>query len=198
MSSESAKDKVKDKVLVPITLTTAFLRGEKTLPQKQRNMIALGLYGFASALVISLIITYYNTWYLRGILEMSDTVANTIFSYSTAAGSIGMLLAVIVGGAYSDDFRSRYGNRAPFMLAGTVIAGLMLYMVPVIATIFPRDFLVILFPLAFFIAYAGLGLGSSPTNALLSELFTREQTLRLNPNINSGKRRAYIRFINIC
>ncbi|MCK4848036.1 MAG: MFS transporter, partial [Candidatus Heimdallarchaeota archaeon] len=175
MSSESTKDTVKDKVLAPITLTTAFLRGEKTLSQKQRNMIALGLYGFASALVISLIIVYYTNWYLRGILEMSDTLASTIFSYSTAAGSIGMLLAVIIGGAYSDDFRSKYGNRAPFMLAGTLIAGFMLFLIPVIATIFPRDFLIVLFPLAFFIAYGGLGLGSSPTNALLSELFTKEQ-----------------------
>ncbi|MHA1207410.1 MAG: MFS transporter, partial [Candidatus Hodarchaeales archaeon] len=175
MSSDSAKDNIKDKVMAPITLTTAFLRSEKSLSQKNRNMIAIGLYGFASALVVSLIITYYNTWYLRGMLEMSDTLANTIFSYSTAAGSIGMLIAVIIGGAYSDDFRSKYGNRAPFMLAGTIIAGLMLYLIPVIATIFPRGALIFLFPLAFFVAYGGLGLGSSPTNALISELFTREQ-----------------------
>jgi MFS family permease len=175
MSSKSAKDNIKGKVMAPFTLTTAFLRSEKSLSQKNRNMIAIGLYGFASALIVSLIITYYNTRYLRGMLEMTDTVANTIFSYSTAAGSIGMLLAVIIGGAYSDDFRSKYGARAPFMLAGTVIAGLMLFIVPIIATIFPRDFLIVLFPLAFFIAYGGLGLGSSPTYALLSELFTKEQ-----------------------
>ncbi len=175
MSSESTKDIVKDKVLAPLTLTTAILRGEKTLSQKNRNVIAIGLYGFASALIISLIIVYYTNWYLRGILEMSKTLANTIFGYSTAAGSVGMLLAVIVGGAYSDDFRSKYGARAPFMLAGTLIAGFMLFLIPVIATIFPRDFLIVLFPLAFFVAYGGLGLGSSPTNALLSELFTKEQ-----------------------
>ena len=178
MSADAAKDMVKDTVdtvLSPITYTTAFLRGEKSLSQKNRNMIAIGLYGFASALVVSLVITYYNTWYLRGMLEIEDTLANTIFSYSTAAGAIGMLLAVVIGGAYSDDFRSKYGARAPFMLAGTVVAGLMLYMVPIFATIFPRSFLIVLFPLSFFLAYAGLGLVSSPTNALLSELFTKEQ-----------------------
>ncbi|MHA1932689.1 MAG: MFS transporter [Promethearchaeota archaeon] len=178
MSADADKGLVKDTVdavLSPITLTTAILRGEKTLSQKNRNMIAIGLYGFASALVVSLVITYYNTLYLREMLGIVDTLANTIFSYSTAAGAIGMLLAVVIGGAYSDDFRSKYGARAPFMLAGTVVAGLMLYMVPIIATIFPRDFLIVLFPLAFAGAYAGLGLGSSPTNALLSELFTKEQ-----------------------
>ncbi|MHA1946785.1 MAG: MFS transporter [Candidatus Hodarchaeales archaeon] len=178
MSADAAKGLVKDTVdtvLSPITLTTAILRGEKTLSQKNRNMIAIGLYGFASALVVSLVITYYNTLYLRGMLEIEDTLANSIFSYSTAAGAIGMLLAVIIGGAYSDDFRSKYGARAPFMLAGTIIAGLMLFSIPIIATIFPRGALIFLFPLAFALAYAGLGLGSSPTNALLSELFTKEQ-----------------------
>lgn len=174
-----SKDSPIDKVLSPITMTTAFLRREKTISQKQRNMIALGLYGFASALVVSLVITYYHSRYLLDWLNIEITLANSIFSYSTAAGSIGMLIAVIVGGAYSDDYRSKYGARAPFMLAGAVICGLMLYMVPILATLFSsegeRDLLLFLFPMAFFFAYAGLGLGSSPTNALLSELFTKEQ-----------------------
>ena len=165
-----------EKALSPITaVSTAILREGVPLSQKNRNMLAIGLSGFKSALIVSLVITYFNTWYLRGTLEIEETLGNTIFSYSTAAGSIGLLLAVIVGGAISDDYRSKYGARAPFILGGTLIAGFMIFAIPIFATIFPKSLLIIIFPLVFFIAYAGLGLGASPANALLSELFTREQ-----------------------
>ncbi|PWI48538.1 hypothetical protein CEE45_06540 [Candidatus Heimdallarchaeota archaeon B3_Heim] len=165
-----------DKVLSPITIvSTVILREGKSIPQKYRNMIAIGLYGFASALLVSLVLVYLNTWYLQGTLGVDKTIAGTIFSYSAAAGSIGLLLAVVVGGAFSDDYRSKYGARAPFMLTGTLITGGVLFLVPLFVSIFPESFYIILFPLLFFIIDAGIGLGSSPTNALLSELFTREQ-----------------------
>ncbi len=165
-----------DKVLSPFTtVTTAILREGKSIPQKYRNMVSLGLYGFANSLIVSLIILYYNDDYLQVHLEISKAVANSIWSYSTAAGSIGLLIAVIVGGAYSDDFRSKFGARAPFILGGSLLAGGMISLIPFFATILPRDFLLVVFPACFFIAYIGLGIGSSPTNALLSELFTREQ-----------------------
>ncbi len=164
------------KVLSPITtVSTAILREGKSIPQKYRNMIALGLHSFSNALIVSLIILYYNDDYMQVHLEISKSMANSIWSYSTMAGSIGLLLAVIVGGAYSDDHRSKYGARAPFILTGAIIAGIMISLIPFFATILPRDFLVVVFPTVFFIAYIGLGIGSSPKLALLSELFTREQ-----------------------
>ncbi|MHA1993978.1 MAG: MFS transporter [Candidatus Hodarchaeales archaeon] len=165
-----------DKVLSPITsVSTAILREGKSIPQKYRNMVSLGLYGFANSLIVSLIILYYNDDYLQLHLGISKAASNSIWSYSTAAGSIGLLIAVIIGGAYSDDFRSKYGARAPFILGGSLLAGGMITLIPIFATILPRGFLIVIFPLCFFIAYIGLGIGSSPTNALLSELFTREQ-----------------------
>ncbi|MHA1978203.1 MAG: MFS transporter [Candidatus Hodarchaeales archaeon] len=164
-----------DKVLSPITtVSTAILREGKSIPQKYRNMISIGLYGFSNAVIVSLVLLFFQK-YMIIRLEMDGTLAASIFSYSIATGSIGLLLAVIVGGAYSDDFRSKYGARAPFIVGGSLLAGGMLILVPISATIFPRNFLIVIFPLIFFFAYIGLGIGSSPTNALLSELFTREQ-----------------------
>ncbi|MFW9779620.1 MAG: MFS transporter [Candidatus Heimdallarchaeota archaeon] len=158
-----------------IDKTTELLRIRFPLKQKYRNLIAIGLYGFLSAFFISLILTYYNTWYLRPTLGLDETHANTIFSYSTAAGSVGLLLTVIIGGAFSDDFRSRYGARAPFILAGTTISGATIFLVPIAGELFPIESLIIIFPGLFFIIYVGLGLGSSPAYALMSELFTRDQ-----------------------
>jgi MFS family permease len=155
--------------------TTELLRLEIPISKKYRNMVAIGLYGFVSAFLISIILAYFNTLYLRGTLGFDKTGADTIFSYSTAAGSIGLLITVIIGGAYSDDFRSRFGARVPFILGGCLLAGLMILFLPIAGEIFPNSSLIVVFPILFFLLYVGLGLGSSPANALISELFTKDQ-----------------------
>ncbi|MFX1538601.1 MAG: MFS transporter [Promethearchaeota archaeon] len=155
-------------------LTTQELR-ERFLSQKIRNIIALGIFGTANAVIVAFIIAYFNLRYLQEFLELSSDLAETIFSYSIAAGSIGFLGTVIIGGAFSDDYRSKYGARAPYILAGSLLAGIMLLLTPIFAGTANDDLKIILFPLCFFLIYVGLGLASSPNGALLSELFTKEQ-----------------------
>ncbi len=155
-------------------LTTDFLRTQ-SISQKNRNTIAIGLYAFIGAMNLGLILAHYNGLYLQSFLGLAKTPADILFSYSTAAGSIGLLLAAIVGGAISDDYRSKYGARAPFILLGCVLTGSLLVITPIIGDITPDEFRVVMLPICFFIMYVGMGLGFSPTNALLSELFTKEQ-----------------------
>ena len=155
-------------------LTTQELQ-TRFLSQKIRNIIALGIFGTANAVIVAFIIAYFNLRYLQGFLELPTELAETIFSYSIAAGSIGFLATVIIGGAFSDDFRSKYGARAPYILGGSLLAGLMLLVTPIFAGTANEDLMIILFPLCFFLIYVGLGLASSPHGALLSELFTKEQ-----------------------
>jgi MFS family permease len=155
-------------------LTTQELQ-TRFLSQKIRNIIALGIFGTANAVIVAFIIAYFNLRYLQEILELSPELAETIFSYSIAAGSIGFLATVIIGGAFSDDFRSKYGARAPYILGGSLLAGIMLLLTPIFAGTANEDLMIVLFPLCFFLVYVGLGLASSPHGALLSELFTKEQ-----------------------
>lgn len=155
-------------------LTTDFLR-KRTIKQKNRNAIAIGLYAFIGALILALILTHYNLIYLQDFLGLEKASSDILFSYSTGAGAIGLLIAAIVGGAISDDYRSKYGGRAPFILLGCVLTGIMLIVTPIFGATTPNDFLVVILPICFFLVYVGLGLGFSPTNALLSELFTKEQ-----------------------
>lgn len=155
--------------------TTELLKLEFPISKKYRNLLAIGLYGFISAFLISIILAYFTKLYLRDTLLIDETMANTIFSYSTAAGSIGLLITVIIGGAYSDDFRSKFGARAPFILGGCLISGLMIFVVPIAGDFFPNSSLLVVFPILFFFIYVGLGLASSPANALISELFTKTQ-----------------------
>ncbi|MFX0125204.1 MAG: MFS transporter [Candidatus Hodarchaeota archaeon] len=155
-------------------LTTEELR-ERFLSQKIRNIIALGVFGTANAVIAAFIIAYFNLRYLQDFLKLSSELAETIFSYSIAAGSVGFLGTVIIGGAFSDDYRSKYGARAPYILGGCILAGIMLLLTPIFAGTANEDLMIILFPLCFFLIYVGLGLASSPNGALLSELFTKEQ-----------------------
>ncbi len=155
-------------------LTTQELR-ERFLSKKIRNIVALGIFGTANAVIAAFIIAYFNLEYLQKFLKLSSELAETIFSYSIAAGSIGFLGTVIVGGAFSDDYRSKYGARAPYILGGSLLAGIMLLLTPIFAGTANEDLMIILFPLCFFLIYVGLGLASSPNGALLSELFTKEQ-----------------------
>jgi len=160
-------------------LTTEELREKRLLSQKVRNIFALGIFGTANAIFIAFIIAYFKLSYLEGSntfgLGLTRELAETIFSYSIAAGSIGFLGTVIIGGAFSDDYRSKYGARAPYILGGSLLAGLMLLLTPIFAGTVDDDLLVIIFPMCFFLIYVGLGLASSPHGALLSELFTKEQ-----------------------
>ena len=160
-------------------LTTEELRETRNLNQKVRNVVALGIFGTANAVLIAFIIAYFNLSYLQGSdtfgLDLSQELAETIFSYSIAAGSIGFLGTVIIGGAFSDDYRSKYGARAPYILGGSLLAGIMLLLTPIFAGTADEDLMVILFPFCFFFVYVGLGLASSPHGALLSELFNKEQ-----------------------
>ncbi len=157
-------------------LTTEYLRETRSASQKIRNIVAMGFFATANAVIISFIIAYFNTAYLQGLLELEVSVAETIFSYSIAAGSVAFLVTVIVGGAFSDDYRSKYGARAPFILGGCLLAGVMLIITPIFAgSTSDTELMKILFPVCFFLIYVGLGLASSPYGALLSELFTKEQ-----------------------
>jgi MFS family permease len=156
-------------------LTTEEVREQKSTMQKIRNVLALGLFSTANAVIVAFIIAHFNLSYLQGLLGLEPELAETIFSYSVAAGSLGFLCTVIIGGAFSDDYRSNYGARAPYILAGCSVAGLMLLLTPIFAGGAEKDLMIILFPVCFFLIYVGLGLATSPVGALLSELFTKEQ-----------------------
>lgn len=160
-------------------LTTEELREKRNTRQKIRNVCALGIFSTANAVILAFIIAYFNVAYLQGTsgfgLGLSPELAETIFSYSVAAGSIGFLGTVIIGGAFSDDYRSKYGARAPFILLGSILAGVMLVLTPVFAGLANQELLLLVFPVCFFLIYVGLGLATSPTGALLSELFTKDQ-----------------------
>jgi MFS family permease len=156
-------------------LTTEELREKRTTTQKIRNVLAMGVFATATSIIIAFIIAYFNISYLQGTLGLEREIAETIFSYSVAAGSIGFLGTVIIGGAFSDDYRSKYGARAPYILGGSLLAGFMLILTPIFAGNADQDLMTILFPVCFLLVYVGLGLASSPYGALLSELFTKKQ-----------------------
>ena len=104
------------------------------------------LYGENQAFVINVVLSGINTLFYLGTL--------------------------IVAGTYSDNLRTRFGNRLPIVLFGALLAGASL-----IAGMFTSS---INFPLfIFLIIYIGKAIGFgcifAPSQALISELFTKDE-----------------------
>ncbi|MHA2203892.1 MAG: hypothetical protein ACW991_09400, partial [Candidatus Hodarchaeales archaeon] len=85
MSVEKSNDDPRERKERFKFLTTQELR-ERFLSQKVRNIFALGVFGTANAVIVAFIIAYFNLRYLQEFLELSSELAETIFSYSIAAG----------------------------------------------------------------------------------------------------------------
>ncbi len=135
------------------------------------TVIGMGTFSIGFGYLEVFLISYLVEW-LQVFLKMSPSDAGFVYSLSMASGSIGLLSSVIVMGAWSDDYRSRFGNRAPFIVAGSLGAGLLLIIAPII--IAPWN-AVIVVPLIMGLVNIALGAAISPHGALLSELFTRKE-----------------------
>ncbi len=155
--------------------TTSEVRGRffRVLGKLRFFLTVLGMSTFSIGLgyLEVFLISYLVEW-LQTHLSLSSSEAGFIYSLSMASGSLGLLSSVIVMGAWSDDFRSRFGNRVPFILVGSIGAGFLLLLAPLL--IAPWNAFVVV-PLIMGLVNVALGAAISPHGALLSELFTRKE-----------------------
>ncbi len=135
------------------------------------TVIGMGTFSIGFGYLEVFLISYLVEW-LQTYLQLSSSDAGFVYSLSMASGSIGLLSSVIVMGAWSDDFRSRFGNRAPFIFMGSFGAGVLLIITPFIVA--PWN-VVIVVPLVMGLVNVALGAAISPHGALLSELFTMKE-----------------------
>ena len=98
-----------------------------------------------------------------------------VFSTVRTLSTIVFMIALVVGGAISDDVRSRFGNRAPMILFGAIIAGIGYASFPILAR--GNNFAIVLLvsSIIFVVIHIGLGFALAPDYALISELFIKEE-----------------------
>jgi MFS family permease len=115
----------------------------------------------------------YACTFLEGdpaLLSQSKT-----FSIIRTVSSIAFMISLVVGGAISDDIRSRFGNRVPMILFGSIIAGIGYILLPIFVRGNNEFYIIIISILIYIMIYTGLGFGLAPDYALISELFTKEE-----------------------
>ena len=101
--------------------------------------------------------------------------ANTSYTIMIVLSTVAFMFALVVGGAISDDIRSRFGNRVPMILLGSIIAGLGYVLLPIILIGNNVFYILLVGNIVYIIINIGLGFALAPDYALISELFTKEE-----------------------
>lgn len=107
-----------------------------------------------------------------------DTAAATatfVYSALKTISVVAFMFALIIGGAISDDLRTRFGNRVPMIMLGATIAGIGYIILPYIVVGNNPDYILVAGGLTYIFIYTGLGFALAPEYALISELFTKEE-----------------------
>ena len=145
------------------------------------TIIAISLFFAAFNLTI-----FYKTFLLIRLLcspaifsctsDPSQTgIANTSHLIMIVTSTIAFMFALVVGGAISDDIRSRFGNRVPMILFGAIIAGLGYVVLPIILVGNNIIYIMVVGNIIYIIINIGLGFALAPDYALISELFIKEE-----------------------
>lgn len=112
-----------------------------------------------------------------GVTNNSGAMASEaqVFSIIRTVATIAFMISLVVGGAISDDIRSRFGNRVPMIILGALIAGIGYASVPVLVRGNNYWLVLVLGSLIYIVIHIGLGFALAPDYALISELFTKEE-----------------------
>lgn len=104
----------------------------------------------------------------------ANTQATSTFNLIRTIQQLVFLTSLIVGGAISDDLRTKFGNRAPMILGGAILAATGYALAPFLLMI-GTDLAVFSGSLAYLFIGVGIGFALAPDYSLVSELFTREE-----------------------
>jgi MFS family permease len=139
-------------------------RGEDERPLKGREkrlLALLGLPTFGLALSIGTVTTYVP------LLARQFTGSTAVIGLVIAAEGLVALFVPIAAGAWSDQLRTRFGGRLPFLAAGAPVVGLTVASLGFMNSLAPLALLVFVFFIAYYAAY-------EPYRALYPDLLTAD------------------------
>ncbi len=145
------------------------------------TIVAISLFFAAFNLTI-----FYKTFLLVKFLCSPDIfscianpsnsgLANTIYLIMIVTSTIAFMIALVVGGAISDDIRSRFGNRVPMIFLGSIIAGLGYIVLPILVVSDNVLYVFLAGNFVYIFINIGLGFALASDYALISELFVKEE-----------------------
>ncbi|MFX0094849.1 MAG: MFS transporter [Candidatus Hodarchaeota archaeon] len=132
-----------------------------------KAMIGWGLFSVGVSLV-----TVWESFYLEEYMQTQANLATDAFGIVIAVGGLTYIVAAILAGIFSDSIRTPLGQRIPFIILAAICAGIVLFGAFPILTYFQLG--LIGFCVVVGIVHFFLGVGASPWNAILSDLFTKK------------------------
>jgi MFS family permease len=156
---------------------------KKTTKQIVFTVLAISMFFGAFNLTILLDSVFINKFLCSPInlactgdsSHPNNIAATQIFSILKVIMITTFMFALIIGGAISDDLRTRFGNRVPMIMFGAIIAGIGYMILPIVVRGSNQPLLIITAALVYILIYTGLGFALAPEYALISELFTKEE-----------------------
>jgi MFS family permease len=137
-------------------------RSTRALRRDEKRLLAvLGLPTFGLALAITLVSTY--------VSKIAHGLTSSTIEIGVIVGAEGFvaLFVPLIAGTWSDQLRSRYGGRLPFLFAGTPVVAAGLVLIGFVHSLLALALVVLLFFFAYFVAY-------EPYRALYPDLIDDE------------------------
>ncbi|MFX0091236.1 MAG: hypothetical protein ACFFBD_05685, partial [Candidatus Hodarchaeota archaeon] len=172
---QSSKKQTTEVLGVPSVFTSTW-RAIRNPLAVFKIMIGWGLFSVG--------IGFINTWesfFLAEYIEASSgfirgdpLLALTTDAYGVVigVGSIAFMVAAVLAGTFSDSIRTPLGQRIPFIIIATVCSSLVLFGAPIILERY--EFGLLAFCIVVGLVHFFLGIGISPWNALLADLFSKQ------------------------
>jgi MFS family permease len=135
---------------------------ERSLKGPEKRLLALlGLPTFGLALSIGTVTTYVP------LLARQFTSSTAVIGLVIAAEGLVALFVPIAAGAWSDQLRTRFGGRIPFLAVGAPVIGVTVASLGFMKSLAPLALIVFVFFLAYYAAY-------EPYRALYPDLLTAD------------------------
>ncbi|MHA1124916.1 MAG: MFS transporter [Candidatus Heimdallarchaeota archaeon] len=136
-----------------------------------RNFVAIGAFSFGYNFITTAEYVHF-----REIFEAANFTSSILISILLASAIGSFCLGIIIGGIVNDSMRTKYGQRAPAILLGGLVASLFFLFVPLITEFVNNTTTAfVLLLIIFIIANLGLGTAFAPWIALVPDLFNREE-----------------------
>ncbi len=141
---------------------------QKATPLKHFFIIGIFSFGFNFLTTAE----YVNFREIMRRIFQSETTISLLLSCSLIA----LCLGVLIGGIISDNLKTKFGGRAPTILLGSIIAALLLVIIPIFTEFLINSntqfYLVLLVMISL---HVSIGIAYAPWLALVPELFTKKQ-----------------------
>lgn len=136
-----------------------------------KNFLAIGVFGFGYNFITTAEYVHF-----REIFEAANFTSSLLISILLASAIGSFCVGIIFGGIVNDSMRTKFGQRAPAIFFGGLVASIFFLIIPLVTEFVNNTTTAfVLLLIIFIIANLGLGGAFAPWIALVPDLFNKEE-----------------------